>query len=107
MTTDSNENWAGFLLVVKADLEAKGRYARTALADAGSSKIKFLVDFGADIGTRDNQGWRTRHHAVIADLYLHVTHLLQEGADNRIRTSCGSTVLHIAIRQYSRFILRV
>ena len=61
--------------------------------------VTLLLERGADINARNNNGWTPLHHAVRHNTSAMVTLLLERGADINARDALGTTVLHHIARQ--------
>ena len=60
--------------------------------------VKFLIENGADINIKNNNGDTVLHEAVLIKDNLEVVKLLIEnGADINIKNNNGDTVLHYAV----------
>lgn len=106
----SSERCLRLLLTSKGVLEAKDRNGNTALALAAmrdGEGVRVLLEFGADMETRTNFGWRPMHRAVLFDCSQNAIHLLHAGADKFAQTSFGRNTLHIAIEHNTHSPLRV
>jgi ankyrin repeat protein len=64
-----------------ADIDAKDNNGRTPLHEAAADVARLLIKLGADIEAKDNNGWKPLHEAVANDS-LDVTRLLIEHGAN-------------------------
>ncbi len=97
-TTYCGEEAVRFLLNLGADVHARDEDGMTALYDANPNVVELLVEFGADINTRVHQGMTPLHHVAQYDCDVLMQALLMSGADvNACNDECR-TPLHEAAR---------
>ena len=104
-----SENCMRLLLASKAELEVKDSWGKTPLVYAATrsgGEVKVLLDFGADVETQANNGWRPIHMAIEYDTVQNVRHLMHAGADMYARTTAGNTALDFAIYYNAHSTLR-
>ena len=99
------------LLGAKADVELRGGLGLTALNTAandgiGMPFVDILLQFGANIESKDICGQRPVHRATIKNHGPMSAVLLKKGADINATTSAGTTALHLALTSNSHEVLR-
>jgi ankyrin repeat protein len=60
------------------------------------NKVRLAINFGADVGAKDNDGWTPLHFACLDDNLECAELLLDRGADVEAKTDDGWTPLHFA-----------
>lgn len=100
------------LLEVKADVELKTTFGRTALCSAandgvGMAFVDILLKFGASIESEDIYGQTPLHRATIGNHNVMLTSLFQKGADINAINLRGLTALHLALIYHSYDVLRM
>ncbi|KAK3174216.1 hypothetical protein OEA41_001460 [Lepraria neglecta] len=99
------------LLGTKADVELRGGLGLTALNTAandgiGMPFVDILLQFGANIESKDIYGQRPLHRATIRNHGPMSAVLLKKGADINATTSAGTTALHLALTSNTNEVLR-
>lgn len=92
VTTERMEGW----LQEGADLTFE---LANAVNAHSAERVRFLLDRGADVKARDNQGYAPIHHAARNRYASLVTLLVERGADINARDSDGFTALLHAINR--------
>lgn len=82
------------LLAKGADANLSGAFGRTALMDANTAaKVKLLLDHGAQVTARDEEGQTALMRAVDRNEAEVVDALIQAGADASVQNEDGETLL--------------
>ncbi|XP_028395332.1 serine/threonine-protein kinase/endoribonuclease IRE1-like [Dendronephthya gigantea] len=63
------------------------------------TKIKYLVEHGADVNGKDTYGWTVLHYAVTKGTLEIVKYLVEQDADVNGKDKYGWTVLHTAVTE--------
>jgi len=64
--------------------------------NSSTSILEFLIAHGADVNSRDGNGWQPIHHAIWCADIAALEFLITNGADIHSRINDGMTALHIA-----------
>lgn len=74
------------------DVESRDRRTARELAT-----IAVLLDAGAEVGARDNDGWTPLHAAAVNGIPGHIAAIAEAGADIHAGDDEGDTPLHLAV----------
>lgn len=100
------------LLLNDACVDARDDYGRTALSRVSSIRsdptlVQTLLEFKADIETKDDEGWTPLHWASHKNQPIALTQLLDSGADCNVMESKGRNPFHVSILRNCHEALKV
>ena len=102
------------LLQYDAKVDVKDDLGRTTLSRVASNNheddtlfVETLVNFGADVDTEDEEGWRPLHWAAHIDQSFALSRLLDHHANSNATDKLGRSPLQVAILRNCHKVLRV